>query len=210
MQWDLVEKAVRHLKKDPRFATLIKKYPKPEYTTPSKAFKALARSIVYQQLSGKAAGTIFSRFEALYPGGAFPTPEQLAMTSDVDLRSVGLSAQKSSYLKDLAAKFMDGTIQPRRFSKMSDEEIYEHIVTVKGIGPWTCHMFLMFTLGRPDVLPTGDLGIQKGMQRLFKLKSLPTVKKMEELAAPWRPYRTVACWYLWRLADEGNNNRPGS
>ena len=193
------------LKKDPRLKPLIAKYPEPEFDRGQKgltAFHALIRAIVYQQLSGKAARTILDRFLALYPKSRFPTPKELIATPVADMRSAGLSGQKTDYLKDLAEKFLDGTINPKRFARMEDQEIREHVIAVKGVGPWTADMFLMFTLGRPDVLPTGDLGIQKGMQKLFKLESLPTPEKMRSLAEPWKPYRTIASWYLWRLADE--------
>lgn len=123
-------------------------------------------------------------------------------TPIVKLRKAGLSGQKATYIKDLSKKFLDGTINPKLFREMTDEAIREHVIAVKGIGRWTADMFLMFTLHRPDVLPTGDLGIQKGMQKLFGMKSLPAPSTMERLAEPWRPYRTIACHYIWRLADE--------
>lgn len=201
-----ITRALRFLKKDKRLAPIIAAYPKPEYKRGRNAFQSLARAIVYQQISGKAAETILHRFCTIY-GTRFPKPEDVLNTSDTTLRAAGVSAQKASYIKDLAKKCLDGTIEPKKFSGMSDEEIREHVVAVKGIGVWTADMFLMFTLGRPDVLPTGDLGIQKGMQRLCKLRALPSPEKMRTLAEPWKPYRTVACWYLWRLADENNNSR---
>lgn len=203
------QKAIRHLKKDPRLRTLIARYPKPEFGRRQKglgAFAALARAIIFQQLSGKAARTILSRFVMIHHN-KFPTPQQVLDTPVSKIRSAGISNQKAAYLKDLARKFKDGTVNPRRFRGMSDEEVFEHVVSVKGIGEWTCHMFLMFTLGRPDVLPTGDLGLQKGFKKLFGLRAMPTPEKMERLAKTWRPWRTIASWYLWRLADEGNKNR---
>ncbi len=165
------------------------------------AFQSLAEAIIFQQLSGKAAATILKRFKSLWPGKTFPTPDDALKVKTDKLRSVGLSGQKSAYIKDLAAKFKDGTINPRLFSNMSDAEIIEHVVRVKGIGEWTAQMFLMFTLHRPDVLPTGDLGIQKGFQRLFHLRSRPSPERMEKLARAWAGHRTLACMYLWRLAD---------
>lgn len=206
-----IKGALHHLKKDSHLKALIARYPEPEFDRGERGmipFNALIRAIVYQQLSGKAARTILDRFLALYPKSRFPMPQELLDTPDAKLRSAGLSAQKAGYLRDLAAKFLDGTVNPKRFKTMTDAQVYEHVVQVKGVGPWTTDMFLMFTLGRPDVLPTGDLGIQKAMQKLFKLKTLPTPEKMHSLAEEWRPYRTVACWYLWRLSDEGNTNRP--
>jgi len=210
MHRQFIEKALYFLKKDSHLKGLITRFPKPEFDRGQKgltAFHALIRAIVFQQLSGKAARTILDRFLTLYPKSRFPTPQELIDTPLSDMRSAGLSGQKAGYLKDLAEKFLDGTINPRRFASMSDENIREHVVAVKGVGRWTADMFLMFTLQRPDVLPVGDLGIQKGMQKLFKLKTLPTPEKMRALAESWKPYRSVACWYLWRLSDEGNANR---
>jgi len=166
------------------------------------AFQSLCESIIFQQLSGKAAGTILARFVALFPKKKFPTPEDVLKIKTEKLRSAGLSGQKSAYLKDLAEKFKDGTIDPKLFPKMSDAEIIEHVMAVKGIGEWTAQMFLMFTLARPDVLPTGDLGIQKGFQKLFALRNRPSPKQMEKLASGWAGHRTVACMYLWSLQDE--------
>ncbi|XKT74159.1 MAG: DNA-3-methyladenine glycosylase family protein [Patescibacteria group bacterium UBA2163] len=204
-----IKKALKHLKKDTHLAPLVTKYGAPDLHWGQKrrsAFQALIKAIIFQQLSGKAAHTILKRFLALY-NGRFPSPKRLSETSIEDLRSVGVSGQKASYLHDLAAKFINGTVNPRRFRVMSDEEVFEHVVAVKGVGPWTTDMFLMFTLGRPDILPTGDLGIQNGFKKLFKLKERPTPEKMQERAKQWRPYRTIACWYLWRLADENNSSR---
>jgi len=193
--------ALAHLSLDPHFAPLILRLPKPKFTKRD-PFEALVSAIIYQQLSGKAAGTIHARFLKLFKNVSHPTPKQIVRVSVEKMRSVGLSGQKISYLKDLSEKFLDGTIQPDQFPTMSDEEIREHLIRVKGIGRWTADMFLMFTLHRPDVLPTGDLGIQKGMQRVYKLKSLPDPARMIKIAKPLRPYATVACWYLWRAIDE--------
>lgn len=168
----------------------------------SDAFQSLAEAISYQQLSGKAAATILARFVALFPNKKFPTPLDIRKIRMEKLRAVGLSGQKASYVKDLAEKFLNGTINPKLFSNMSDVEIVEHVVAVKGIGEWTAQMFLMFTLGRPDVLPTGDLGIQKAFQKIFGLRSKPSPKKMERLSRGWSGHRTVACFYLWRFLDE--------
>lgn len=195
-------KALAHLKRDPRMAALIKRHAKPEFQEGRDPFDALCRAIVGQQLSVKAAATIYSRFRALYKD---LTPRAVSKTKLEKFRSVGLSAQKSSYVLDLSKKFLDGTVDPKHFHKMTDEAIRAHLVAVKGIGRWTADMFLMFTLHRPDVLPTGDLGIQKAMQKLYKLRSLPpTHKRMEKLAEPWHPYRTVACRYLWDSIDAEN------
>lgn len=200
-------KALRHLKKDPSFAAVISRFPKPEIGREGEAFEALCRAIVYQQLSGKAAATIYGRFKKLFPKD-IPTPKLVLRKKREQLRACGLSNQKTDYLYDLARKFSDGFITPEKFPEMTDEEIREHLVAVKGIGVWTADMFLIFTLGRCDVLPTLDLGIKKGFMRHFKMRALPDDKKMQKLAKGWHPYCSVASWYMWRLADEGNMNRP--
>lgn len=206
--------SIQFLKRDKRLGAFIKRHGPIVHRRPHTggAFQSLAEAIIYQQLSGKAAATILKRFVALFPHAShkasqgkrptFPTPEQVFKIKTEKLRSAGLSGQKAAYLKDLAAKFKDGTINPKLFSKMSDAEIIEHVVAVKGIGEWTAQMFLMFTLNRPDVLPTGDLGIQKGFQKLFALRNRPSPAQMEKLAEGWAGHRTVACMYLWRLQDE--------
>lgn len=137
----------------------------------------------------------------MWPRKKFPTPHDVQKISPAKLRTAGISAQKATYLKDLAAKFLDGTINPAQFNHMSDEEIVSHVCRVKGVGEWTAHMFLMFTLGRPDVLPTGDLAIQKAFQKLFRLRTRPTPARMHKLARQWAGHRTVACFYLWRTLD---------
>lgn len=201
-----MEKEIRILKKDPAFALLIKRLPMPELTYSTNAFRALTRSIVYQQLSGKAAGTIFGRFIALYAQKntkkKFPKPEDVLATPHTKLREVGLSNQKASYLRDLAAKFADKTVDPKHFHKMTDVEISEHVIRVKGIAQWSADMFLIFALNRPNVLPTGDLGIQKGAQLFFKLKSLPKPERLRKLAKSYDGHHTVFSLYMWRLADE--------
>ena len=198
-----MEASLKLLKKDKRFAALIKKHGKPELTRGKNLFQALVRSIVYQQLSGKAAATIYGRFTELFPGKKFPTPEQVLKMDFLKLRSAGLSGQKATYIQDLAQKFTDGTIKHKQLHKMSTEEVTKHLTQVKGVGVWTVHMLQIFTLGRLDVLPVGDLGIQKGFQIVYQLKKLPTAKEMEILAKDWREHASVASWYLWRAADAG-------
>ena len=196
-----VPSAVRHLKRDPLLAPLIRAHGHPPFKTQPNAFRALTESIIYQQLSGKAAAVIYGRFLDLFPKRRFPAPAHLLTIPAVTLRGVGLSNQKASYLLDLAAKFTDGTIQPRRFPEMSNEEISAHLIQVKGIGQWTADMFLMFALNRPDILPVGDLGIRNGFKKLYGLRKEPTPEKMAALAESWRPYRTAAAWYLWRAVE---------
>jgi DNA-3-methyladenine glycosylase II len=213
-----MDPSLKLLKKDKRFAALIKAHGKPELTRGKNLFQALVRSIVYQQLSGKAAATIYARFVVLFSGKdfsklsgeevkalaaktKFPTPAQVAKMDFLKLRSASLSGQKATYIQDLATKFTDGTIKHKQLHNMSTEEVTKHLTQVKGVGVWTVHMLQIFTLGRLDVLPVGDLGIQKGFQIVYKLKKLPTAKEMELLAKPWRAHASVASWYLWRAAD---------
>jgi DNA-3-methyladenine glycosylase II len=198
-----VPQALRHLRRDAHLAPLIAHHGPPTFRPARSAFRALTESIVYQQLSGKAAAAIFDHFLDIFPGRRFPTPEQLMGVPVPRLRAAGLSSQKAAYLLDLAARFHDGTIAPRRFRKMTDEEISDHLIQVKGIGQWTADMFLMFALNRPDVLPVGDLGVRKGVQQFFGLADLPDPPEMQRLAVPWQPYRTVGSWYMWRVVEEG-------
>ncbi|HTR65809.1 MAG TPA: DNA-3-methyladenine glycosylase, partial [Terriglobales bacterium] len=162
-------------------------------------FHSLAESILYQQLNGKAAATIFNRFTAL--AGDPVTPEGILKLTDEQLRSVGLSKQKSAYLKDLAAKTVAGLLDFSKLPEMSDEEVIQHLTQVKGIGVWTAHMFLMFSLRRPNVLPTGDYGVQMAVKKHYRKRKLPKPKDMEKIARAWEPYRSVACWYMWRSLD---------
>ena len=159
---------------------------------------ALVGSIVSQQLSTKAAATIFGRLVALFPGTVIPSPAAIAALDDQTLRSVGLSGQKVSYLRDLCARLSDGRLTLDDLDTLDDEEVIARLVAVKGFGRWTAEMFLMFRLHRPDVLPVGDLGIVNAVQRLYGLRKRPDPKRLMKLGEPWRPYRSVACWYLWQ------------
>ena len=159
---------------------------------------ALVGAIVSQQLSTKAAATIFGRLLALFPDHVIPGPEAIAAIDDQALRSVGLSGQKVSYLRDLSARLSDGRLVLEDLDTLDDEAVIERLVAVKGFGRWTAEMFLMFRLHRPDVLPVGDLGIVNAVQRLYGLRKRPDPKKLMKLGEPWRPYRSVACWYLWQ------------
>jgi len=195
-----MRKAVNHLKKsDPVLRAIIERVGpcRMEYGVPE--FCSLAEAIVYQQLNGKAAVTIFNRFAAL--AGEPLTPEGILKLSDEQLRGVGLSKQKSAYLKDLAAKTAAGLLDFSRLPELKDEEVIEHLTQVKGIGVWTAHMFLMFSLRRPNVLPTGDYGVQMAIRKHYKKRKLPKPKDMEKIAKAWEPYRSVACWYMWRSLD---------
>lgn len=160
-------------------------------------FTVLCDSIVSQQLSTAVAEAIFERFTSLYPRRR-PTPEAVSRTTVARLRSIGLSAQKAAYVKDLAAGFRDGRIRPKQLVRQSNDEIIEALVSVRGIGRWTAEMFLIFRLGRLDVLPVDDHGVRKAMQRAYGFRELPKAERMRRLAERWRPYRTVGSWYLWR------------
>jgi DNA-3-methyladenine glycosylase II len=165
-------------------------------------FDALAESIAYQQLSGKAAATIFGRVRALYPKRKWLDPEQLLATPDETLRAAGLSRAKTAALKDLAAKTIDGTVPAgRALIRMSDDEIIMRLTAVRGIGRWTVEMLLLFDLGRPDVWPVDDYGVRKGFAKTFGRRILPTPKQLMKFGEKWRPYRSVAAWYFWRALD---------
>src|SRR5436309_4393260 len=165
-------------------------------------FDALAESIAYQQLSGKAAATIFGRVRAFYPKRKWLDPEQLLATSDETLRAAGLSRAKTAALKDLAAKTIDGTVPAgRALIRMSDDEIMTRLTAVRGIGRWTVEMLLLFDLGRPDVWPVDDYGVRKGFAKTFGRRKLPTSKQLMKFGEKWRPYRSAAAWYFWRALD---------
>jgi DNA-3-methyladenine glycosylase II len=165
-------------------------------------FDALAESIAYQQLSGKAAATIFGRVRALYPKKKWLDPELLLATPDETLRAAGLSRAKTAALKDLAAKTIDGTVPSgRALIRMTDDEIIMRLTTVRGIGRWTVEMLLLFDLGRPDVWPVDDYGVRKGFAKTFGRRKLPTPKQLMKFGEKWRPYRSVAAWYFWRALD---------
>ena len=172
---------------------------------PGDAYGALLRSIVGQQLSTKAAATIYRRMLDLFDGHA-PTPKQLLAVDPDRIRAAGLSRPKISYLRDLAEHVEQGELELEHFDELPDEEVIEQLTAVKGIGEWSAHMFLMFHLRRPDVLPVGDQGIRRAVQVEYRLRKLPDAKRLERIARPWRPYRTLACLYLWSSLD----NKPGT
>jgi DNA-3-methyladenine glycosylase II len=171
---------------------------------------ALVRAIVGQQLSGKAAATIFERFRVLFPGDAI-TALGISALDDATLRGAGLSGQKVSYLRDLSARIADGRLKLDELDSLADEEVIERLVAVKGFGRWTAEMFLMFRLHRPDVLPVADLGIMRAMQNIYRLRTRPKPAKMLKIGEAWRPYRSVASWYLWQsLATVKSATRPSA
>ena len=195
-----MRKAVNHLKKsDPVLRSIIERVGPCRMEFGEPTFHSVAESIIYQQLNGKAAVTIFKRFTDA--AGLPVTPEGILKLSDEQLRAVGLSKQKSSYVRDLAEKTKAGLLDFSRLHEQSNEDVIEHLTQVKGVGVWTAHMFLIFTLRREDVLPTGDYGIQAAMKKHYRKRKLPKPKDMEKIAKAWAPYRSIACWYLWRSLD---------
>jgi DNA-3-methyladenine glycosylase II len=195
-----MRKALNHLRKcDPVLAAIIEQVGPFRMEYGPAEFSSLAEAIVYQQLNGKAAVTIFNRFVTL--AGDPLTPEGILKLSDEQLRSVGLSKQKSSYIKDLAAKTAAGLLDFSKLPDLPDDEVIKHLTQVKGIGVWTAHMFLMFSLRRADILPTGDYGVQMAIKKHYKKRKLPKPKDMEKIARAWAPYRSIACWYMWRSLD---------
>ena len=195
--------AVRHLKRvDPTLRRVIERVGPCRLTlrTEGADFDHLVRAIVYQQLAGKAAAAIHGRLLGLY-GDRPPTPAELLATRVPRLRRAGLSRQKLSYLKDLARQVHSGAVPLDALRDLADEAVVEALTEVKGVGVWTAQMFLMFRLGRPDVLPVLDFGIRNAIRQAYGMRRMPKPVHMERIAAPWRPYRTVACWYLWRSLD---------
>ena len=194
-------------RRDPVLAAVMKRLPKfPGFPdTPERQrethFESLARAIVYQQLHGKAAATIHARACALTPGRKFPKPADWIAQKPEVVRACGLYANKALALRDLAERSVDGRLDLRNAARLSDDELTERLVAVRGIGVWSAQMFLMFKLGRLDILPVGDLGVQEGLRRLDGLADRPTPKQLEERGAVWRPLASVAAWYMWRLTD---------
>ncbi len=165
-------------------------------------FESLVQAVAHQQLNGTAAKTILGRVKALYPGRRFPRPEDLLATPDADLRGAGLSRAKILAIKDIAAKTLDGTVPTSRaIGRLDNEAILSRLTVIRGVGPWTVEMLLMFKLGRPDVLPVTDFGVRKGFALTYKLKDLPTPAELLRHGESWRPYRSFAAWYLWRALD---------
>lgn len=191
------KKGRQHLRKaDPAFVRIIKGK-KGRFQLERRYFQALVESIIFQQLAGKAAQAILSRFLALYEN-RFPSPAEVLQTADKRLRSAGVSPQKLSYLRDLARRIQKGRLSLEKTANLPDEQVIETLDAVKGIGRWTAEMFLIFSLGRPDVLPIDDLGLRKAIQQTYRLRELPTPNEILELAKPWHPYCSLATLYLWR------------
>jgi len=195
-----MRKALQHLKKDPVLAAIIRRTGPFTMDYREPVFETLVRSIVYQQLSGRVASVIFGRLHTAVGEGPM-TPAAILKLRPERMRKLGLSGQKTRYIRELAKHTKKGSVVFERLPEMDDPTVIGHLTQVKGIGVWTAHMFLMFALRRPDVLPVGDLGIRMAMQRAWNLSELPKPQEMEQIAAPWRPWASVASWYLWRSLD---------
>jgi DNA-3-methyladenine glycosylase II len=189
------------MRRDPVIASLIRQHGECGLSWSSRTdpFHALLQAIIAQQLSTKAAKTIETRFSAIFDGN--PTPPAVAGVSAERLRAAGLSPQKLKYVRDLCARILDGSLKLETLGSLADDEVIAALTSVKGIGRWTAEMFLMFRLHRPDVLPVGDLGIVKAVQRAYKLRTAPSPVRLTRIGESWRPYRSVACWYLWASLD---------
>ena len=193
--------ATRRLaRRDPVLRPVIKQYGQCGIRPHNRYFETMVGSIISQQLSTKAAATIHARFKALYTPARVIKPEHILATPNEQLRATGMSNMKVAFMKDLAAKTQDGTLKFNRFARMNDDEVIELLTQVKGIGVWTVHMFLIFSLGRLDVLPIGDLGVRRAIERLYGFDHLPNAAEIEQLAEArgWRPYCSIVSWYLWR------------
>jgi len=191
------KEATKFLKKDPKLAKIINQVGDYNVKITKNRYQSLVEAIIAQQLSGSAAESILKKFKKLSKS-KFPKPFEVIKIPDSKIRSVGLSKMKIMYIKDLSKKIQTKQLNMRKISTKSDEYVVEHLTNVKGIGRWTAEMFLIFSLGRLDVLPVGDLGLKKGIQLMYSLKELPNEKEIERIAESWRPYRTVATWYLWK------------
>jgi DNA-3-methyladenine glycosylase II len=198
-----LEAAYAHLRvADPVVAALIDRFGPYEPRWHAGAYQRLLTSILFQQLAGNAARAIQRKWLALYgENGHFPTPEEILATTEEQFRSAGVSRQKAGYFRDLALHVVEQRIDFEHLDQLADEEVIERLTAVKGIGVWTAQMFLMFHLGRPDVLPVGDLGVRNGMRAAYGLQNSPTPKQAGEIGEKWRPYRSVGSWYMWRAVE---------
>ncbi|CAN0872567.1 DNA-3-methyladenine glycosylase 1, partial [Linum grandiflorum] len=206
-----VETAIRHLRQsDPILSSLIDLHPPPTFDTFQTPFLALTRSILYQQLAFKAGTSIYSRFISLCGGEAGVLPETVLTLTPQQLRQIGVSGRKASYLHDLARKYEKGILSDSAIVSMDDKSLFTMLTMVNGIGSWSVHMFMIFSLHRPDVLPSNDVGVRKGFQLLYNLDELPRPSQMDQLCEKWRPYRSVASWYLWRFVDAKGTASSGA
>jgi DNA-3-methyladenine glycosylase II len=197
----VLEQARRRLaRRDPVLRPVIRRVGPCRLVRRGDPYRALVRAVLFQQLAGSAARAIQGRLEARF-GGRVPEPARLLDARDAELRAVGLSRQKVAALRSVAEAFASGRVSSRRLARMDDEAVIEAVTAIRGIGPWTAHMLLMFSLRRADVLPVGDYGVRKAAMELYGLRELPRPDALEALAEPWRPYRSIASWYLWRSLD---------
>ena len=201
MNSKILNLGIKHLSKDKKLNTLINEFEKPVFYKSTNYYDDLCKSIIYQQLSGKVAKIIYHRFLNLFPNKVPNFKKTLDLKFE-ELKKIGLSKQKITYIDNLAKYFYNK--KNIDFVNYSDESLRKELIKIKGIGPWTIDMFLMFTMHRTDILPVGDLGIKKAFQILYKLKELPSKELMIEMSAKWKPYRTIACCYLWYLVDDGD------
>ena len=197
-----IEAGLDLLKRDKKMQVLINEFGRPDYNLRQDYFQSLLRSIVFQQLSGKAAQTIYERFVNLIPKTSNLCPNEVLKLDKNEMRKAGLSFRKIDYVRHLADYFENNSFQKKDVERMTDKKIIKELIQIKGIGQWTVDMFLMFALNRADILPCADLGIQKGIMKILNMKNLPSKKEMENCSRKWRPYRTIACWYLWKMADD--------
>jgi DNA-3-methyladenine glycosylase II len=206
--------AVQHLGRDPAWAGLIERIGPPRLVVEKSRgpYEALIRAIAHQQLHGNAARAILARLTTLYPNAAFPAPEQLLSTPDSELRACGFSVAKIACLREIAARALDGTIPTRRQAlRIPDTELIERLTTIRGVGRWTVEMLLIFTLGRPDILPVDDFGVRDGYRALYELDQQPSPKHLATIGEAWAPFRSTAAWYLWRASDESRRaKQPAS
>ncbi len=202
MDKNILEESINFLSKDVKLKSLIEKYPKPKFSPNKNYFDALSKSIIYQQLSGKVAKIIYARFLSLFVN-EIPDPAQYQKLENINLKNIGLSKQKISYISNVSLFFLsdENKIQ---FETDSESDITQKLISIKGIGQWTIDMFMMFTLCKTDVLPVGDLGIKKAFMELYHLKEYPSISFMKKKAENWQPYRTIACCYLWMIVDDGD------
>ncbi len=204
---------VRHLSQDARFAALIGRAgpPRLDIQRQRSPYEALIRAIAHQQLHGRAAEAILARFSALFPDGVFPAPAAVLATAETALRGCGFSGGKIAAIRDICAKTLDGTVPTRRQSlRLTDDALIERLTAIRGVGRWTVEMLLIFTLGRPDVLPVDDFGVREGYRVLHGLDLQPKPKALAEIGAAWAPYRSLATWYLYRAAEEARRQGPVS
>jgi len=201
MTYDLSVATAHLVAADPRFAPLVARHGVPSLAPTKDPFASLSSTIIYQQLAGAAAKTIHGRFLGLYPRKR-ARAKLVAATPIETLRSAGLSRGKAMSLVDLATHFADGRVSPKQLLTATDDEVARLLLPVRGIGPWSVDMFQMFALCRPDVWPTGDLGVRIGLQHFAKLRRLPEPPRMVRAAASWRPFRSLAAWYMWRVLDD--------